>query len=63
MLIVTRIATLGLAVATFAGAIAPCVVRAQTGGKILVVGSLAEPDTFLHLQPGQQLLRSELVAV
>jgi len=52
MLIVTRIATLGLALATFAGAIAPGMVHAQAGGKILVVGSLGEPDTFVGGEGG-----------
>src|ERR1700687_420701 len=52
MSIVTRIATLGLALATFAGAISPGIAHAQAGGKILVVGSLGEPDTFVGGEGG-----------
>src|SRR4029077_10925675 len=51
-IVTNRVATLGLALVTFAGAIAPGVVHAQAGGKILVVGSLGEPDTFVGGEGG-----------
>src|ERR1700693_3114328 len=52
MLMVPRIVTLGFALATFAGAVAPGMVHAQAAGKILVVGSLGEPDTFVGGEGG-----------
>jgi peptide/nickel transport system substrate-binding protein len=52
MSIVRRIATLSLALATFAGAIAPVRVHAQTGGKTLIMGSLGVPDTFVGGEGG-----------
>src|SRR5215469_3556101 len=50
--ILTRLITLGLALSTCAGAIEPGVVHARAGGKILVLGSLAEPDTFVGGEGG-----------
>jgi peptide/nickel transport system substrate-binding protein len=52
MSIVTRIATLGLALAMFAGGDTPGMVHAQAGGKILVVGSAGVPDTFVGGEGG-----------
>ena len=52
MSIVTRIATLGLALAVLAGGDTPGMVHAQTAGKILTMGSLGEPDTFVGGEGG-----------
>jgi len=52
MSIVRRIATFGLALATFAAGDMPGMVYAQTSGKILVMGSIAEPDTFIGGEGG-----------
>src|ERR1051325_4809269 len=52
MSIMTRIAILGLAVAVFADARAQDMAHAQTGGKILIMGSLGVPDTFVGGEGG-----------
>jgi peptide/nickel transport system substrate-binding protein len=52
MSMVTRIATLGLVLATFAGGNAPGMAHAQTAGKVLVIGSAATVDTFVAGEGG-----------
>jgi peptide/nickel transport system substrate-binding protein len=52
MSILTRIITLGLTLSTLAGTIESGMVHAEAGGKIIVLGSLAEPDTFVGGEGG-----------